>query len=120
MFPLGQGVPVAGTTCYSAFGHDFCPQALGTIGSEPRNALYGPHFRHLDMSLFKDFQFTERFKVQFRTEVFNVSNTPNYFVMNNVNSSPPTFLGNGSFGKIIATDPNYSPRQIQFALKILF
>ena len=120
MFPLGQGVAVPGTTCISAFGHDFCPQALGTVGSEPRNALYGPHFRHLDMSLFKDFQINERLKVQFRTEVFNLSNTPNYYVNNNVNSSPPTFLGNGSFGKITATDPNYTPREIQFALKILF
>ncbi len=30
-------------------------QALGTIGTTQRDALFGPHFRHIDLSLFKDF-----------------------------------------------------------------
>jgi hypothetical protein len=38
----------------------FVPQTLGTVGSEARNPLYGPHFRHLDLSVFKNFQLTER------------------------------------------------------------
>jgi Carboxypeptidase regulatory-like domain len=121
MYAAGAGVPAdAGSTCITGFGHDFCPQAFGTVGNEPRNALFGPHFRHLDMSLFKDFQVRESLKLQFRTEVFNVSNTPNYFINNNVNSSPATLLGNGSFGQTTGVDPNYVPRQFQFVLKILF
>lgn len=121
MFAAGKGVPAdAGSTCITGFGHDFCPQAFGTVGNESRNALYGPHFRHLDMSLFKEFPIKETVKVQFRTEVFNVSNTPNYFTNNNVNSSPATLLGNSSFGKPQGVDPNYVPRQFQFVLKILF
>lgn len=98
----------------------FQPQALGTVGSERRNALVGPHFRHVDLSLFKDFPIRESMKLQFRTEVFNLSNTPNLFINNNVNSSPSTLLGNSSFGQVTQTDPNYTPRQYQFALKLMF
>jgi len=130
MYALGHGVPIQEwnpTTsamqtipCISGFGHDFCPQTLGTVGNERRNALYGPHFRHLDMSFFKDFPIRESLKLQFRTEIFNISNTPNFFINNNVNSSPATLLGNGSFGQTTGVDPNYVPRQFQFVLKILF
>lgn len=98
----------------------FMPQAVGTIGSTARNSLYGPHFRHVDLSLFKDFPIYERLMVQFRAEAFNISNTPNLYMDNNVNSGPGTRLGNGSFAQITATDPNYVPRQLQFALKMQF
>jgi hypothetical protein len=98
----------------------FVPQPLGTVGNTARNSLYGPHFRHLDVSLFKDFAIRERLTLQLRSEFFNVTNTPSFFINNNVNSSPPTQLGNSSFGQITATDPNYSPRQIQFAAKLVF
>jgi hypothetical protein len=98
----------------------FVPQALGTVGDTARNSLYGPHFRHVDLSLFKDFPITERLKMQFRAEAFNISNTPSFYMDNNVNSGPGTRLGNASFGQITATDPNYVPRQLQFALKLQF
>lgn len=113
-------VPVGTPGSFEAFGHAFLPQALGTVGTERRNSLYGPDFRHLDMSFFKDFQVRESLKVQFRTEAFNISNTPNYYVNNNVNSSPATLLGNSQFGKVLGVDPNYVPRQFQFVLKVLF
>ncbi len=96
----------------------FAPQTLGTIGNTQRNSLFGPHFRHVDLSLFKDFPITERAKVQFRVESFNISNTPSFFIANN-NSSNQQF-GNASFGTISATDPNYVPREFQFVLKVLF
>ena len=63
---------------------------------------------------------TEAVKVQFRAEAFNISNTPNFYIDNNVNSGPDTRLGNSNFGQIISTDPNYVPRQLQFALKLQF
>jgi len=98
----------------------FKAQASGTVGNTARNSLYGPHFRHIDLSLFKDFPITEGFKLQFRAESFNLTNTPNFYVMNNVNSGPGTRLGNNNFGQITATDPNYTPRQLQLALKLQF
>lgn len=96
----------------------FAPQPLGTIGNTQRNSLSGPDFRHVDLSLFKDFAVTERATVQFRVESFNISNTPNFFIPNN-NSGNQTF-GSSSFGTISNTDPNYTPREYQFVLKVLF
>jgi Carboxypeptidase regulatory-like domain/TonB dependent receptor len=96
----------------------FAPQPLGTIGNTQRNSLFGPDFRHVDLSLFKTFPVTERVNVQFRVESFNISNTPNFFIANN-NSGNQEF-GNAAFGTISATDPNYVPRQYQFVLKVQF
>jgi hypothetical protein len=96
----------------------FAPQPLGTIGNTQRNSLTGPHFRHVDLSLFKNFPVTERVNMQFRVETYNISNTPNLFIANN-NSNNQAF-GNASFGTVSATDPNYVPRQYQFALKMQF
>jgi hypothetical protein len=96
----------------------FAPQPLGTIGNTQRNSMFGPHFRDVDLSLFKNFPVTERATIQFRVETFNISNTPNFYIENN-NSSNQSF-GNAAFGSISATDPNYNPRQYQFVLKALF
>jgi hypothetical protein len=96
----------------------FAPQPLGTIGTTQRNSMFGPHFRDVDLSLFKNFPVTERATIQFRVETFNISNTPNFYIANS-NSSNQEF-GNAAFGSISATDPNYNPRQYQFVLKALF
>jgi Carboxypeptidase regulatory-like domain len=99
----------------------FVIPTLGTIGNTARNSLYGPHFRHFDLSIFKDFTLTERLKLQFRAESFNLTNTPNYFVANNQNDAPTTNAVQGAgFGKIVTTNPNYTPRALQFALKLVF
>jgi TonB dependent receptor len=95
----------------------FIPQPLGTVGNVQRNSLFGPNFRHVDLSIFKDFPVTERVKVQFRAESFNISNTPNFYIGNG--SSGASF-GNTAFGGISQTDPNYTPRQYQFAVKAQF
>jgi Carboxypeptidase regulatory-like domain len=98
---------------------------LGALGGPPTQ-IPGPGFRRLDFSLFKDFQLTERFKLQFRSEFFNIFNHPNF--------NAPGFGGNGvvaiggannftssNFGEIGSTrDAPYDPRQIQFALKLYF
>jgi hypothetical protein len=96
----------------------FAPQPLGTIGNTQRNSLFGPHFRDVDLSVFKNFPVTERMNLQFRVESFNISNTPNFFIGNN-NTGNQQF-GNAAFGSITQTDPGYNPRQYQFALKAQF
>jgi hypothetical protein len=95
----------------------FAPEPLGTIGTAQRNSLFGPNFRHVDLSIFKDFPVTERVKLQFRAESFNISNTPNFYIGNG--SSAASF-GNPAFGAVSQTDPNYTPREYQFALKAHF
>ena len=56
----------------------FTPQPGGTVGSEMRAQLYGPHQKSGGFSLFKDFQLREEMKVQFRAEVYNITNTENF------------------------------------------
>ncbi len=97
----------------------FQAQPLGTIGNAQRNSLQGPHFRDADVSIFKDFPVTQRLAIQFRAESFNISNTPNFYINNN-SGNGETQIGNTQFGQINNTDPNYNPRQLQFALKAIF
>ena len=97
----------------------FQGQPLGTVGTTPRNSLTGPDFRHVDLSLFKDFPITERLKVQFRAEAFNISNTPNFYIQNNTGNGN-TQVGSITFGQVNQFDPNYNPRLYQFAFKAQF
>jgi hypothetical protein len=86
---------------------------LGTIGSAARNSVYGPHFRHFDLSLFKTFQLAESLHLQFRAEAYNLTNTPNF-------NQPSGSLGSTSFGTISSTRTGSTPRQLQFALRFMF
>jgi hypothetical protein len=89
----------------------FSAQALGTAGNSRRNDVYGPHQRHLDLSLFKTFTPVEALHVEFRAEAFNLTNTPSF-------SEPNVAFGTGAFGTIASTSiPN---RVFQFALKLNF
>jgi hypothetical protein len=66
----------------------------------------------VDTSLFKDFAFSERAKLQFRSEFFNMINHPNF----RANSLDRNF-DSPSAGAYNAANP---ARQIQFALKVIF
>jgi hypothetical protein len=104
----------------------FTRQPVGMVGSEMRAQLYGPHQRSADFSLFKDFQLHEAMKLQFRAEVYNITNTEN-FGQPNINITrwsstlPATpILGAGGFGQITGSNLALNPRQFQFALKLIF
>jgi carboxypeptidase family protein len=64
--------------CYvSTNGSSFIvPPALGTFGNMGRNILRDSGYHNLDMSIFKNFHFSERFGAQLRWEIFNVLNIP--------------------------------------------
>jgi hypothetical protein len=91
----------------------FVPQDFGTLGDSGRNILVAPSLKKVDLSLFKQFDLTELWRLQFRAECYNVSNSPSF-------AAPNFFLGDPGFGSINATNVNYTPRQFQFALKLLF
>lgn len=91
----------------------FAPQPLGTLGNEGKNQMYGPHFRHFDLSIFKNFKIYEHQTLQFRTEFFNLTNTGSF-------ANPGGTLGQPNFGRVTNVSQNYTPRQIQFVLKYLF
>jgi hypothetical protein len=59
---------------YTAFARVTQPR-FGTAGF---NILRGPGIVNMDLGLFRSFQFTERFKLQFRAEAFNAMNTPHF------------------------------------------
>ena len=52
------------------------PQLLGQFGNMGRNIFRDYGFQDLDLSLFKNFKWRERFGAQFRWKVFNVLNRP--------------------------------------------
>lgn len=87
------------------------PGTGGNIGPQTGRA---PGIANMDLSIFKDFRFTERFRVQFRNEWLNLSNTPRYAV-----SSMGNTQGDANFGRISATLPG-SSRYVQFALRFMF
>ena len=88
-------------------------QPIGTMGNERRNQLFGPHFRHFDLSLFKTFPIRESLAMDFRFEGVNVTNTANL-------AQPTANDGSSTYGQIITTNPSYNPRQLQFALILHF
>jgi outer membrane receptor protein involved in Fe transport len=101
----------------------FARQPTGFAGNEARSQLYGPHQRSVDFSIFKDFQLLERMKLQFRAEVYNLTNSENFGQPNiNINAfdsgGHPTSAN--SFGQITASNLALNPRQFQFALKLIF
>jgi hypothetical protein len=105
-------------------------------GNLPRNALRAFGATQWDFAVHRDFPIHESFKLQFRAELFNLLNHPNFGPPNGDLLSPqslnPLFglstemlgasLGGGNFGGG-GFDPLYQiggPRSIQFALKLIF
>jgi hypothetical protein len=83
---------------------------LGTYGDSGRNILSGPAQNSTDFAVMKDFRFKERYRVQFRSEFFNVFNQVNL-------NDPGTELSSSRFGRIRSAG---APRVIQFALKFIW
>lgn len=82
-----------------------------TFGNSARNVLYGPGRVNLDWSLFKNFSITERMRIQFRAEFFNLFNTPQFDL-------PNGSIGSPAAGRITSVVGN--PRQTQLGLRLVF
>ena len=83
---------------------------VGLIGSTPRNLFQMPGQQTFNLSLMKSIRFTERARLQFRGEVFNLFNHPNYRTL-------ITNFSASNFGALTETD---EPRVIQLGVKFLF
>ena len=90
----------------------FALPTVYTFGNEGRNNLTGPSQKNLDFITYKDFPFTERMTLQLRGEFFNIFNHANFGQPNN------NVQGGSAFGTITSTATG--PREIQFALKLIF
>ncbi len=96
-------------------------------GDSARRVARGPGSVNFDFSLFKQVSFSERIRLQFRAEAFNLTNTPTFSLASS-NSPPMTCIGrtpgsacndnNPQFGKLSGSQA--TGRQIQFGLKLLF
>jgi hypothetical protein len=85
------------------------PGTQGTLGNQSNN---DPGMKFIDLSLFKSFALTERYKLQFRAETFNLTNTPQF-------AGPQNQQGNPAFGRITGTQAG-TERKMQFALRFMF
>lgn len=135
-FVPGQPVYLYGANCAAIYnnglacpgGRAINPNAFTAVnsglGDTPRNFARSFGAWQMDMAVRRDFPIYERLKLQFRAEVFNIFNHPNFGIVN------PHF-GQPTFGQATATLANslgiLSPlyqmggnRSMQFALKLTF
>lgn len=80
-------------------------------GNSGRNILTGPDFQNVDVSLFKNFRLAEKTRLQFRWEVFNALNRPNFQI-------PQHLLESSDTGEFRLT--SNEAREMQFAIKLIF
>ncbi len=123
--------PVAGQSCrpadYSTPDSQLNPNAFTSpanpeAGLLERNACRGPNFWQLDFSVIKDTTLTETVTLQFRAEIFNIFNRPNFTNPDSVRTSPAFGESQSVVGQTTvetSTGPGFG-RQIQFALKLIF
>ena len=110
--PNVVGDPYAGESQALRFFNTsaFANPAAGVFGNLGRNAINGPGTNNWDVSLQKIFNFGERYKLDFRGEIYNAPHHFNYFGV-------ATQLGAANFGQVTsATDP----RTLQLGLRFSF
>jgi hypothetical protein len=81
------------------------------FGNAGRGSLRGPAFYNTDFSVFKDFKLKERGQLQLRGEIFNLFNTPQFALPNNLVDTPTA-------GQITST--LHESRQIQVSVNVSF
>ncbi len=101
------------TACFAAAPAD----AAGGFGTAGRNILRGPDQGNVDISIVKFFPFSERTKLEFRSEFFNAFNHASFANPVFPNTQDAVFAS-PTFGQVLATSTG--PRVIQFALKLSF
>jgi hypothetical protein len=131
----GNGELQAGQSCPGGKAlnpNAFVAPAAGQQGNLGRNALRGFGATQWDLAVHRDFPFGESLKLQFRAEMFNVLNHPNFGppisdIRNKTQFGLSTqTLGNSLAGGYVgggAFNPLYQlggPRSMQFALKFMF
>ena len=106
----GAPIPVGTVNCWfntSAFA--IAPPY--TFGNAGRNIITGPGYASFDLSLYRVFNLSERFKVSAEAQAFNLFNRANFQLPQNYADNP------GTFGRIFSAQ---APRQLQLAIRFAF
>jgi hypothetical protein len=94
----------------------FVTPASTSFGDVPRNAGTGPRFAQVDLALMKHTPIGEKWNVEFRADLFNIANHPNF-------ANPDGYTSDPNFGRSASTINNTigvgTSRQVQFSLKII-
>jgi hypothetical protein len=88
----------------------FAPVTEARFGTSGRDIIDSPGLVNLDLSIYKSFPITEKLKTQFRTEFYNLTNTPHF-------GRPNRSVTSSNFMRITSA---YGDRQIRFALRFDF
>ncbi len=96
----------------------FAAPATGTYGNVGRDVLTGPGLAELDFSVLKTTALSDKAKLQFRAEFFNVLNRANFGTPNAVVFTSASTVPSPTAGLITSTAT--TSRQIQFGLKALW
>lgn len=122
------GVLVAGQSCPGGKGLNpqaFTPPPVGEQGTERRNDIPGFGLTQFDFSLERTFAITERLKLRFRTDAFNVLNHPNFanpggdISAGGVDLLSSAMLNHG-LGGLNPLFQEGGPRSLQLSLKLTF
>lgn len=117
------GVSLGMPTC-TGLHHIGCTYTTDGSPYPERNQFWGPNYWNMDMNFYKTFTLTERFKLQFRGELYNIFNHSNAYVtgLNLDVSSMSTPIIQTEKGGIYGYpgQPNDERRNIQFALRLMF
>ena len=106
----------------------FAAPAPETFGDAPRDVARGPGAWQMDLGIGKHIPLTERVRLEFRAELFNIFNHPQYGLPQS-DISPYLAGEQGVFGSIIQTVNTTTPvspvgtgtpREIQFVLRVAF
>lgn len=99
----------------------FVAAPAGRFGTLERNSLRGPSNHQLNLGLTKNFDVSDLFRIQFRTEAFNVFNTPQLTPpVQNCDAAPVTGVCRDTSLGIIRNTYGFTNRQIQFGLRLEF
>jgi len=100
----------AGSCALAAYSSNPYCQKPGTFGNAGRDIFHGPGTIQWDMAVSRNFSFKERYRVEVRSDFFNIMNHANW-------NSPTTAISSSTYGQITGFG---SPRLIQLAMKAFF
>jgi hypothetical protein len=119
--PDGTGAPASPQLggCTPAVTGGFCNPQPGEVGNLQSNAFNAPAYFNWNMSASKQFDITEKVKLQFRTDAFNLTNHPVFAVPVDPNSGIANFnINDTRFGQ--STRTISAPRVLQMQLMLTF